>query len=362
MGEEQFFPCAQCGAKLEFDPAASAQVCTHCGFENAIETADEPIEELNYTAHMAELAGQAETVDVITVKCVGCGAESTQGPSETAGKCPFCGAAIVSTAQSHKLIKPASLLPFGVTKEQARDSYRKWIHGLWFAPNALRRNARQDTPVNGMYCPYWTYDTNTVTRYKGQRGDYYYTTESYTTTVNGKSVRRTRQVRKTRWRSASGTVSNAFDDVLVVASQSLPRQYAEALEPWDLQNLVPYKDDYLAGFRAESYQVDLVQGFERAKELMAPTIHQTICRDIGGDEQRVSWTSTQYNRVTFKHTLLPVWISAYRYGKKTYRFLVNARTGEVQGERPWSWVKITLAVLAGVAVVGAIAAIIAANQ
>jgi hypothetical protein len=45
--------------------------------------------------------------------------------------------------------------------------------------------------------------------------------------------------------------------------------------------------------------------------------------------------------VTFKHILLPVWLSAYRFKEKVYRFLVNARTGEVQGERPWSAWKIT---------------------
>jgi hypothetical protein len=35
---------------------------------------------------------------------------------------------------------------------------------------------------------------------------------------------------------------------------------------------------------------------------------------------------------------------------------VNACTGEIQGERPYSWVKITLAVLAGVAAVASVAA------
>ena len=30
--------------------------------------------------------------------------------------------------------------------------------------------------------------------------------------------------------------------------------------------------------------------------------------------------------------------------------MINARTGEVQGDRPYSWIKITLAVLAVVAV------------
>ena len=90
---------------------------------------------------------------------------------------------------------------------------------------------------------------------------------------------------------------------------------------------------------------------EAAKGIMANTIHATIRADIGGDHQRIHSADTRYRDVTFKHILLPVWISAYRYHERVFRFLVNARTGEVQGERPYSWVKITLAILAALAVI-----------
>lgn len=64
--------------------------------------------------------------------------------------------------------------------------------------------------------------------------------------------------------------------------------------------------------------------------------------------------NTTYSEVKFKHLLLPLWISSYRYNEKIYRFIINARTGEVTGDRPWSWIKITLATLAGLALAGAI--------
>jgi len=153
-------------------------------------------------------------------------------------------------------------------------------------------------------------------------------------------------VRHTRWTPVSSVVSNSFDDILIIASRSLPKTYADRLEPWDLQNLVPYTDDYLSGFRAESYQVSLEQGFEEAKHTMAAAIESSIRKDIGGDEQQVTSSETQYGKVTFKHILLPVWLSAYRYHDKVYRIMINARTGEVQGERPYSALKIALAVAA----------------
>jgi hypothetical protein len=56
--------------------------------------------------------------------------------------------------------------------------------------------------------------------------------------------------------------------------------------------------------------------------------------------------------------MLPIWLSSYRYKEKVFRFLVNGRTGEVQGERPYSWIKILLAAVAAVGVIAGIAALL----
>jgi hypothetical protein len=71
---------------------------------------------------------------------------------------------------------------------------------------------------------------------------------------------------------------------------------------------------------------------------------------------------TDYRDITFKHILLPIYISAYRYNNKLYRFLVNGATGKVKGERPWSAWKITFAVLGALALIALIAIIISAMQ
>src|SRR5690606_1805668 len=139
----------------------------------------------------------------------------------------------------------------------------------------------------------------------------------------GKSQTATRRVKRTRWRWASGQVSNEFDDVLVLASTSLPVKHAEELEPWDLENLTTFREEYLSGFRAESYHVELDKGFDRAKQIMDEAIRATIRRDIGGDHQRIHSVQSQYDDITFKHILLPIWISAYRFQDRTFRFLVN---------------------------------------
>jgi len=349
--QQQQFPCKNCGANLQFAPGTTSLVCPYCGTMNEIAppAAGEGVEEIDFAASLSA----EDLQEQITVRCGTCGAETTLAPNVTAGRCPFCGAGIVAQGSSKKSIKPKSLLPFRVTHEQAGQSFKQWIGSLWFAPRELKRRADR-AQIAGVYIPCWTYDCGTQSRYTGERGDDYWTTETYTTFENGRSVMRTRQVRRTRWWPVSGTVGDDFDDVLVLASRSLPPGYAEALEPWDLNELVPYRDEYLSGFVAESYQVGLPEGFEVAKGIMDGTIRGTVARDIGGDHQRIHSLDTRYFNVTFKHALLPVWISAYRFHDKTFRFLVNARTGEVQGERPYSWVKITLTVLAAIVLIAMI--------
>jgi DNA-directed RNA polymerase subunit RPC12/RpoP len=347
------FSCKQCGANLQFTPGTTSLTCTYCGTRNEITTTDQTVEEQDFDRYFRDCCLEDQMTERLTVKCTTCGAETTLAPNITSDRCAFCGSPIVGEGSSKKLIRPKSLLPFHITREQASGSFRAWIASLWFAPSELARRA-EAAQIAGVYIPCWTYDSATQSVYAGERGDDYWDTETYTTMVNGRHETRTRQVRRTRWWPVSGMVVNDFDDVLVLASHSLPPKLAHNLEPWDLPSLVPYQDEFLSGFVAESYQVSLPEGFKVAKQIMAGNIAQTIRGDIGGDHQRIHSVDTKYFNVTFKHALLPVWISAYRYADRTFRFLVNARTGEVQGERPYSWIKITLAVVAGLVVLGTI--------
>jgi len=343
----QQFPCPQCGANLAFKPDSTLLVCANCGHEEEFTPAKTAIVELDYAQHLTKLGAEADTHEVLTVKCQRCGAETTLEPNVTASNCPFCGTPMVMTSHSQRLIKPQSLLPFSINHDKAQELFRDWLKSLWFAPNGLLKQAYSDeTDIKGIYLPHWTYDCETTSQYTGERGEHYYETEHYTETDDkGNTVHKTRQVRKTHWYPASGVVHDSFDDILVVATDSLPPTYIEMLEPWDLPQLVPYQAEYLSGFRSESYRIPLPDGFEVAKTKMASKITASIKADIGGDVQRIHSQTSHHDNVTFKHILLPTWLNAYRYQEEIYRFLVNARTGEVQGERPLSWWKIIFAVL-----------------
>jgi DNA-directed RNA polymerase subunit RPC12/RpoP len=349
------FGCVDCGADLKFTPGTASLSCEYCGATNEIPIMEEEIVELDYEAYLANASDETDQLTVNLVKCQVCAAESTLEPHITSASCPYCDTPlIVADAHEENILKPKSLLPFKIKKEEAIAAFKKWINKLWFAPNALKKAILSFDHFKGIYLPFWTYDSNTSTSYTGQRGRHYYVSESYTTTENGKTVSKTRQVRKTSWTFVTGHVHHAFDDVLVPASNSLPAKQVEALEPWDLENLVPFTTEFLSGFITEKYQVNLKSGFDKACTIMNNAISSLIQRDIGGDDQRILTRNTQHKDITFKHLLLPAYVSAYNFKSKLYRFMVNARTGEVQGERPYSWIKITLAIVLGLAIIGAI--------
>ncbi|MBN2449619.1 MAG: hypothetical protein JXR77_04480 [Lentisphaeria bacterium] len=349
---EEHYACSQCGADLVYQPGATALTCPYCGNTQAIEAPEEDIREEDFHTALEAAARGEHVVQVRETRCGGCGAEIALAGHVHSDTCPYCGTQLTAPEETRQVIEPRSLLPFHVAREAARQLFHRWLDSRWFAPSALRHAKGREDALQGVYVPYWTYDCQAFTTYSGERGDDYWTTESYTTIVNGKSVRRTRQVRRTRWRHVSGAVHNAFDDVLVLASKSLPYRLAERLEPWDLRELTPFDPKYLQGFRTESYGIALEEGFGIATNRMRPEILATIRRDIGGDHQRIHHSDTDYRGITFKHLLLPVWISSYRHGGKLYHFMVNARTGEIQGARPYSWVKILLAALGALLAVG----------
>ncbi|HZB46857.1 MAG TPA: hypothetical protein VE360_16490 [Pyrinomonadaceae bacterium] len=366
MPEQQLAPaekvhryrCPGCGADLVFGPQDGALVCPYCGRREEIASDGAGVEERSYEQYLRAFEDQLGVLApaALEVRCETCGATVTFTPPEVAGECDFCGGKIVAQPKAaDPLIAPEGVLPFRLTPDESNERVRAWIGALWFAPNALKKLAAHEA-VGGVYLPFWTYDAHAASSYTGQRGEHYYDTETYAERdAQGNTVRRTRQVQRTRWYPASGNVARWFDDLLIPATRSLAPERLRALEPWDLADLKSYEPAYLSGYKAQRYQVELAEGFERAKELAAAAIHEDVRRDIGGDVQSIDNVSTHYSAITFKHLLLPVYVGAYRFNQKVYQVVVNGRTGEVQGERPYSFWKIFFFVLALLALVGLLA-------
>ncbi len=357
--------CPGCGADLLYEPHDGSLTCPYCNRKEVIPQSSTEVVERTYeeylTAHSNKMATMAP--NALEVKCDGCGATVTFTPPEVAGECSFCGNPIVAQPKAaDPLVAPEAVLPFQITRKLADESIKQWLSSRWFAPNALKKMAYREG-VSGIYLPHWTYDAHTLSYYSGERGEHYYVTENYTDTdAQGNTVQKSRQVQRTRWHAASGQVQRWFDDVLVTATKSVHKQRLESLGAWDLNMLKPYDPAFLSGFKAQRYEVELAEGFEDAKQQMASVIDSDVRNDIGGDEQRVHDIQSSYSGITFKHILLPIYLGAYRFNQKVYQVMVNARTGVVQGERPYSLWKIFLFVLLIIAVITVISLIANAKK
>lgn len=345
------YRCSSCAAPVTFDPAKGGLACEHCGNTDAVEVPMEEMPEHCISEAMRKPARQGYDRQVRRVRCENCGATVDFDPGVVAGRCAFCGASSVANIEEQPRVwQPESLLPFKVTRDDAVAAFKKWLGSLWFRPSDLQKQAKL-SEISGVYLPYWCFDAHADSWWNAEAGYYYYVTVTYR---DSQGNTRTRRERRTRWEPASGRHYDDYRNVPVYASQGLPIDMCRAIEPYPWENLTLYDPRYLSGFAAEEYVIDAREGWVRGQERMNEWERDKCGRLVPGDTYRNLRVSTRYSDAKFRHVLLPVWIAAYRYQDDAYRFLVNGQTGKVEGKAPWSWVKISLAVLVALAILAAI--------
>lgn len=349
------FPCPECSAAMRWDPTIDALSCAYCGHR-----LDVPREEGVFVERALEDAGSAARglgVEVRVARCSGCGARVTYDGATTSENCVYCGEpAVLAQEANRNALRPESLVPLDVDRALVQRNFEAWIKGLWFRPNVLKKVNRFDSV--GIYVPFWTFDCRVHSDWSADSGTYYYVTRTYTVMVNGKPQQRTRQERRVRWRPAWGDRDDHYDDVLVLASQGLPTDLVDELGDFDTKKLVAYRPEFLAGWRAEEYQVDLGDGWTIGRDVVVRSQRHRCAGDVPGDTHRNLRVKNHIFNVRWKHVLLPVWSLQYCLKEKTYTVLVNGQTGKVVGRAPYSWVKIfffTLFVLGAIGVILAIA-------
>ena len=336
-------PCQSCGGQMEFNIAQQALVCAHCGSNKEIVHApDAAVEEQSYAmlgvrAASGELNTHLEGEKEII--CQNCGGHTTFVGTTTSTRCPYCATPIQRTDihEAPDRLAVDGVLPFQVTDERARELLQSWVKKRWFAPNEFKKYSSAGS-FESVYAAYFTYDAFATTRYQGSRGD------DYTVTVGHGENRRTET--RTDWNRVSGTVQDSFDDITVLGNTGFNDKFVGELEPWPTQGIQPFSPDYISGHLCRTYDRDVEDCYRVARQRMDAVIEQTIKRDIGGDHQRIDHRQTNLQGLTYKHVLLPIWLLTVLYQGEPLQVFMNGVTGEVHGERPWSKLKIALAVIA----------------
>lgn len=335
-------PCPSCGSELHYSAEAQKIVCDYCGYQEEIDRSKDKIIEQSLAAVASGLKDLVpEKVGKKVFDCQNCGAKLMVEEEQVKVRCTFCASENVNLeAFDHQLIQPIGIIPFYISRTEAEKLFLNWVKKGWFHPSRLKRFAAIET-LHGIYVPFWTYDAHTLSDWSGEAGYHYYETKMVR--VNGKM--QPKRVRKTRWEHHRGTLSHFFDDILVNASGGLTQDVAERFMPYRLEEMVNYDPRLLVSWEGEIYKLEVEQGYRVADEIMDSRIRQMCSAQLGGDTQRNLRISTQKEKQTFKHIILPLWICSYTYYNKDYQFYINGQTGKIYGKKPLSALKIVLFIL-----------------
>lgn len=340
--EETDRKCPQCDGTMTFDPKTGALKCPYCDYVEEIQQEeDAPTEAEELDFFKAEETGNCDWgVETKTVICKMCAGESVYDALQIAGVCPYCGSNQVLEEKGKNTLAPGGVCTFKIDQRTAAENFNKWLGKRFFCPKIVKETAQADR-FQGLYLPYWTFDTTTVTEYSARYG---------------KDHRRRKPDGnyeiETKWYPTAGKYKQFFDDELVNASTQHDRSLMAGLEPFNTADNVAYKPEYIAGFASERYSIGLKDGWAKAKSSIYSKIRRNIRNKIEREHRadRVDRlnTNTVYNNITYKYLLLPIWISSFRYGEKTYQFMVNGQTGKVSGRTPIDKAKVALVIGAGV--------------
>ena len=350
------FSCPSCGGESQWNPAKKALVCPFCGTVSPAQaeltpTGDQVIVEHDLVAALRGIPDDQRgwQADKVSVKCQSCQAISVFDAARLDQRCDFCGSsALVPYEEIKAAFRPESLLPMKLAEAQVRDAIRQWYATRWFAPNLLKTDALTDT-AKGLYIPYWTFDAQVHADWTADSGYYYYETETFRN-ANGQTE--TRQVQKVRWVPSSGSLDHFFDDELESASRGVHPEMLRRIEPFPTKELAPYNAGFLSGWVVERYQIDLIAAAKQAREDMDAKVERLCAGQVPGDTHRNLQVETDYSGQTFKHILVPIWLLTYNYGASNYQVVMNGYTGSIAANYPKSWIKITLAVMGGLALAG----------
>jgi hypothetical protein len=288
--------------------------------------------------HEAPLSGThpedepAGRIEVHRFECPGCGATLTWELEAQGLCCAFCGRRELEEREAVRLPPPRWAVPFQIDHARASTLFREWLGRGFFRPRDLRK-ASTLTQVRGVYLPYWSFSADC---------HFYWTADSDATPPGAKA----------EWAPRFGEHATRYEHLLVPASGALTSYETGKLGIWDLTQAVPWSPELVRDVPSEAFSVTR----KRARPLALAELEKRVRADTGpkipGHRRRNVKVNPLYARIEGWPVLVPVWILAYSYRTRSYRFLVNGQNGKIEGTAPVSlW---RLLVVAGLVLLGLI--------
>ena len=329
------YKCPNCGGAINFDAASGQFKCASCDSTFAKEDLDKYAKMLDLANEKSEYswesAGTKEPLDgVNSYICNSCGAELVLEETAAASECPYCGSPVVLAGQLSGMNKPDCVIPFCLTKDNAKESLKGFYKGKYLLPKEFKDENRLKE-IQGIYVPFWLFDCDadanivydaTTTRSWSDSSYNYTETKHYDVFRSG---------------------SLGFHDIPTDGSTKMDDAYMEGLEPFIYDSMQPFDPAYLSGFAADKYDVDATASFPRAEKRVETSTAEAFADTVQGYETvTMKNTSIKTTNGSYKYALFPVWMLTSKYKDKSYTFAINGQTGKVSGELPINKLKLRL--------------------
>jgi hypothetical protein len=264
-------------------------------------------------------------------ECQGCSASMSYDAQAGTVRCPFCGSENVKEKPAARVLMPEHVVPFKVSRADAEEVMRETIGRGFWRPGDLSQEA-QVTKMMPVYVPYWIFEAHTHT---------YWTADSSDTPGGARAA----------WYPMSGEHHGNYKGILVGASGALTPAETADICPFDLRQSVPPERIDLENYTVEQFGVQRKYARPLARQgLEQREAAECASRYVPGRSRNVH-VNVRFEGLSSEPVLLPVWIMAYRYEERVYRFLVNGESARGTGQAPTSWTKVAIAAAVGVGVV-----------
>ena len=338
--------CPKCGA-TDISPTKDGKL--RCNFCRHV---FKPVKVEGLVDDISTLEGQimgsglkdivADTKDVLTLKCSSCGAEVViDTSSSTQARCHWCRNTLSINEQIPNGAVPDVVLPFSVTKDDARASIEKFVgKRKFFAHPKFRREFTTEN-IMGVYFPYMLVDVNAHSNMSGV-GEHL--KRRYT--VGNDNNKRTYydadayHVEREFDIAIKGLSIESSSDRLNNASKEKTNNIINSIMPFDIENCVKYNANYLKGYTSEKRDTNVDQ-IKKLVDTQAKDIARFAANDtLKNYDRGVAWAKEDFKvkGQQWQAAYLPVWLYSYQEIKGNKKLLhyaaVNARTKETMGSVP----------------------------
>lgn len=264
----------------------------------------------------------AEADGLRVYSCPSCGAELICDQSTAATACPYCGNPAIVPGQFSGALRPDSILPFRLSKDDAVQALRAHYKGKPFLPRSFT-SANHIEQIQGVYVPFWLFDGGAegAASYRASNTNVYETGDY--------------EITETRHYHVVRAGSLAFEKIPVDASSKMPDDHMDSIEPFDYAQLRPFSTAYLPGYLADKYDVTIDDSRDRADTRCRETLAQALRDTVTGYGACVTEREDiALRRGKVHYALLPVWMLSTKWHGQDFLFAMNGQTGKLVGDLP----------------------------